>query len=125
MWPIGSGQIQTSSQAGGIASSRMRSITRRLGDPAPVLVEVLEAFAAPPPADAGTGAVHSLESRHGGLMPARGGQAILAEVGRSSEVGAFQAAYRASNGAQVASRPELKEPLQPLEQLRVARGEHA
>ena len=43
MWPIGYGQIHTSSQAGGIASSPIRSSTSGSVTSAPVLVEVLEA----------------------------------------------------------------------------------
>ena len=68
MWPIGYGQIQTSSQAGGMASSRIRSSTLGSVTRLAVVVEVLEALAAPAAANAGPGAVDSLESGHGGAL---------------------------------------------------------
>ena len=52
-----------------MASSRMRSSTVGSVDAAAVLVEVLEALAPPPAADAGTRAVDSSQPCHGGWCP--------------------------------------------------------
>ena len=67
-WPggdrAGDGQIQTSFHAGGIPSSRMRASILRIVHPAPVLVVVLEAPAAPAAGDPGARAVGSAEPCH-------------------------------------------------------------
>ena len=68
--PLGYGQIHTSSQAGGIASSAIRVRTSGSSTLRPVVVLVAEAAAAPPAADPGPGAVGAAQAgRHDCVLP--------------------------------------------------------